>query len=602
MVDVTMPQLGETVTEGTIIRWFKQVGDPVEADEILFEISTDKVDSEVPSPTAGVVTEILASEGDVVEVGQVLARVGSPDEAPAPESAPAAEPASEPVPVLESGPGAGPAAEPEPLAPDPGVAAASASGLASAPESVSETSSAEPVSASPPASDPISVSETLDSEPAPAPVPASEPSAPEPTAQAAASGPMAKVLSPVVRRLIAENDLDPDAIVGTGLGGRVTRADVEAVIRARAEAASAAAPSTGTSAAASPAPESPSASVPEFSAEPLAAEAPTAAPEPSAASPLAATSPDAVPQVPEPSPAAASPSAQPSAASSQDAAPPPSAAEPAAAPPPAPASPSRPAAPPSAPAPPVPAPSPRSPAVRPGDRVVKLNNIRRRTAEHMVMSKQTSPHVLTAIEIDYEGVEQVRRSHKAAWKAEEGFSLTYLPFICRAVVDALREYPHLNATFGDGELIVHASVNLAIAVDIDFTGLLAPVVKEADGKRLRQIARDVVDLAARARTKQLGLDDLTGGTFTLTNAGQYGTMMQFPIINQPQVAILSTDGVSRKPVVVTDGFGNESIAIHSVGVLAMAWDHRAFDGAYAAAFLHRVKEIIETRDWEAEVR
>lgn len=557
MVDVTMPQLGETVTEGTIIRWFKQVGDPVEADEILFEISTDKVDSEVPSPTAGVVTEILAVEGDVVEVGQVLARVGSPDEAPAPESPPAAEPASEPVPVPESGPGAGPVVEPEPFAPAPGFAAASASGLASAPESVSEAPSAEPVSASPPASDPISVPETPASEPAPAPVSASEPSAPEPTAQAAASGPMAKVLSPVVRRLIAENDLDPDAIVGTGLGGRVTRADVEAVIRARAEAAPA----------------------PEFSVEP---------------------------QVPEPSPAAASPSAQPSAASPQDAAPPPSAAEPAAvspqAPPPAPPSPSRPAAPPPAPAPPVPAPSPRSPAVRPGDRVVKLNNIRRRTAEHMVMSKQTSPHVLTAIEIDYEGVEQVRRSHKAAWKAEEGFSLTYLPFICRAVVDALREYPHLNATFGDGELIVHASVNLAIAVDIDFTGLLAPVVKEADGKRLRQIARDVVDLAARARTKQLGLDDLTGGTFTLTNAGQYGTMMQFPIINQPQVAILSTDGVSRKPVVVTDGFGNESIAIHSVGVLAMAWDHRAFDGAYAAAFLHRVKEIIETRDWEAEVR
>ena len=578
MVDVTMPQLGETVTEGTIIRWFKQVGDPVEADEILFEISTDKVDSEVPSPTAGVVTEILAGEGDVVEVGQVLARVGSPDEAPSPEVPPAAEAASEPEPsapepppavpapgpVPESGLGAGPVTEPESFAPDHRLAAASASGLAPAPESVSEAPSAEPVSASPPASDPISVSETLDSEPAP--VSASPPSAPEPPVQAAASGPMAKVLSPVVRRLIAENDLDPDAIVGTGLGGRVTRADVEAVIRVRAEAASAA----EGPAAASAVPESPSASAPEFSAEPLAAEAPAVAPEP--------------PQTAAPPPSAAQP----------DAAPPP-------APPPPPVTPSQPAAPPSAP-PPVPAPSPRSPAARPGDRVVKLNNIRRRTAEHMVMSKQTSPHVLTAIEIDYEGVEQVRRSHKAAWKAEEGFSLTYLPFICRAVVDALREYPHLNATFGDGELIVHASVNLAIAVDIDFTGLLAPVVKEADGKRLRQIARDVVDLAARARTKQLGLDDLTGGTFTLTNAGQYGTMMQFPIINQPQVAILSTDGVSRKPVVVTDGFGNESIAIHSVGVLAMAWDHRAFDGAYAAAFLHRVKEIIETRDWEAEVR
>lgn len=458
MVDVTMPQLGETVTEGTIIRWFKQVGDSVEVDEILFEISTDKVDSEVPAPVAGVVTEILAGEGDVVEVGQVLARIGSPGEAPAPDSAPAAELVSVP--------------EPEP-APEP----------VSAPEPA-----AEPVSATEPVSEPV------------------------------AAGAMAKVLSPVVRRLIAENDLDPDAIVGTGLGGRVTRADVEAVIRSRAPA-----------------------------------EPPTAMQEPPAAE-LAPAEP------PAPAPPAAEP--------------------------------------------PVRAPSTRAapPATRPGDRVVRLNNIRRRTAQHMVMSKQTSPHVLTAIEIDYEGVEQVRRSHKAAWKAEEGFSLTYLPFICRAVVDALREYPHLNATFGDGELIVHGSVNLAVAVDIDFDGLLAPVVKEADGKRLRQIARDVVDLAARARTKQLGLDDLTGGTFTLTNAGQYGTMMQFPIINQPQVAILSTDGVSRKPVVVTDGFGNESIAIHSVGVLAMAWDHRAFDGAYAAAFLHRVKEIIETRDWEAEVR
>jgi 2-oxoglutarate dehydrogenase E2 component (dihydrolipoamide succinyltransferase) len=155
---------------------------------------------------------------------------------------------------------------------------------------------------------------------------------------------------------------------------------------------------------------------------------------------------------------------------------------------------------------------------------------------------------------------------------------------------------------GDGELIVHSDVNLAIAVDIDFEGLLAPVVKGADGKRLRQIARDIVDVATRARTRQLSPDDLSEGTFTLTNPGQYGTMMQFPIINQPQVAILSTDGVQRKPVVVTDDYGNESIAIHSVGVLAMAWDHRAFDGAYAAAFLHRVKEILETRDWEAEVR
>ncbi|MEM7140349.1 MAG: 2-oxo acid dehydrogenase subunit E2, partial [Actinomycetota bacterium] len=307
-------------------------------------------------------------------------------------------------------------------------------------------------------------------------------------------------------------------IEGTGIGGRITRADVEAVILAGRGQASAEAAAAAPSAAPAPAPEPP----------PAPAAAPPAAPTPAVAAPV--------------------------------------------------------------------------PAVGGRDQIVPINNIRTRTAEHMVMSKQTSPHVLTAMEVDYERVEHVRRSVKAAWKTEEGFSLTYLPFIARAVVDALREYPHLNASFGGDHLVVHDEVNLAVAVDIDFDGLLAPVVKSADGKRLRQIARDIVDVASRARTKQLKPDDLSGGTFTLTNAGQYGTMMQFPIINQPQVAILSTDGVQRKPVVVTDDYGNESIAIHSVGVLAMAWDHRAFDGAYAAAFMHRVKEIIETRDWEAEVR
>jgi 2-oxoglutarate dehydrogenase E2 component (dihydrolipoamide succinyltransferase) len=324
------------------------------------------------------------------------------------------------------------------------------------------------------------------------------------------------VLSPVVRRLINDNNLDPATIEGSGIGGRITRADVERVLV------------DGTAASA-------------------AATAPPATPAAAPATPA-----------PAPAPAPAAPATS--------------------------------------------APAPSVPAVGSRDQVVPLNNIRTRTAEHMVMSKQTSPHVLTAMEVDYERVEHVRRAIKSGWKAEEGFSLTYLPFIARAVVDALREYPHLNASFGGDHLVVHDEVNLAIAVDIDFQGLLAPVVKGADGKRLRQIARDVVDVASRARTKQLRPDDLSGGTFTLTNAGQYGTMMQFPIINQPQVAILSTDGVQRKPVVVTDEYGNESIAIHSVGVLAMAWDHRAFDGAYAAAFMHRVKEIIETRDWEAEVR
>jgi 2-oxoglutarate dehydrogenase E2 component (dihydrolipoamide succinyltransferase) len=219
----------------------------------------------------------------------------------------------------------------------------------------------------------------------------------------------------------------------------------------------------------------------------------------------------------------------------------------------------------------------------------------------MLMSRATSPHVITAIEVDYEAVEKARRPAREGFKAEEGFSLTYLPFQARAVVDALAEFPHINASVGEGELIVHHEVNLSIAVDLDHQGLLAPVIRSADSKRLRAIARDISDLATRARTKHLSPDDLAGGTFTLSNSGSYGTLFVAPIINQPQVAILSTDGVKRRPVVVEMADGSESIAIHSVGVLTLSWDHRAFDGAYAAAFLRRVKEILETRDWSAEL-
>jgi pyruvate dehydrogenase E2 component (dihydrolipoamide acetyltransferase) len=338
------------------------------------------------------------------------------------------------------------------------------------------------------------------------------------------------VLSPVVRRLINEYRIDPDQISGSGLGGRISRDDVQRYIEANGLQPADSAPAPETPAATGQAPQ-----------------APPAAPAGYA------------PPAPAPAPA----------------------------PPPAPA----------------PAPAPSAPAVAAGarDTVVPLSNIRIRTGEHMVMSKAVAPHTLTAIEIDYEGVDQVRRAHGESFKDQEGFSLTYLPFISRAVVDALREYPHLNASVGDRELIVHHDVNLGVAVDLDFQGLLAPVVRGADGKRMRAIARDIADLARRARSKQLSPDELAGGTFTLTNAGSYGTMMQFPIINQPQVAILSTDAVKRKPVVVTDQYGSETIGIHSVGVLALAWDHRAIDGAYAAAFLARVKEIIETRDWQPEL-
>ena len=472
LVDITMPRLGETVIEGTITRWFKREGDVVEVDEALFEVSTDKVDTEVPSPVTGVVKEILAEEGEEVEVGQVLARVSDPSSATPP---PADPPSEKPALTVD--------VQPE---------------VASVMEGDVGDVAGEPSTADP---QPETATPQTESTSVPANV--------------------GLVMSPLVRRLIADNNLDPTAITGTGVGGRITRADVEQEIRANANTERSGVRARD---------------------DQEMAESASAQPSP-------------VQQDPPP------PQQKPE--------------------------------------------SRRSPSRGSrgrNDRTIPLNNIRKRTAEHMVMSKRTSPHVLTAVEVDYEAVESARRRVREMWKTEEGFNLTYLPFIARAVVDALHEYPYMNASFSDDELVIHGQVNLAVAVDIDFQGLLAPVIHGADGKRLRLIAREIADLAERTRSRRLTPDDLSAGTFTITNAGSYGTMLQFPIINQPQVAIISTDGISRKPVVVDDGSGGEAIAIHSVGVLAMAWDHRAFDGAYAAAFLHKVRQIIETRDWEAEIR
>jgi 2-oxoglutarate dehydrogenase E2 component (dihydrolipoamide succinyltransferase) len=236
-----------------------------------------------------------------------------------------------------------------------------------------------------------------------------------------------------------------------------------------------------------------------------------------------------------------------------------------------------------------------------GDEVVPFDNIRRRTAEHMVRSKATSAHVYTSVEVDYERVERVRASHQAAWKATEGFSLTYLPFIVRAFCDVVRDFPRVNASVGDDALVVHHDVNLSVAVDLDFNGLVAPVIRNADGKRLRLIAHEVHDLAGRARSRKLVPDDVLGGTFTITNPGPFGTYATMAIINQPQVAILSTDGIKKRPVVVTGPDGDDTLAIHHTGLLVLTWDHRAFDGAYAAAFLRGMQEVIEQRNWEDEL-
>jgi len=235
------------------------------------------------------------------------------------------------------------------------------------------------------------------------------------------------------------------------------------------------------------------------------------------------------------------------------------------------------------------------------DTSVKLSKIRKLTGDHMVMSKSVSPHAFSVVEVDFANVDVARAAVKESFKASEGFSLTYLPFIARAIVDGLAEYPHLNASVGGDELIVHHYVDLGIAVDLDYEGLLAPVIRSAETKRLRALAREISDLANRARARKLSPDEIQGGTFTISNNGSAGSVLTMPIINQPQVGIISTDAIVRKPVVAKLADGGEAIVIHPVGNLAMSWDHRAFDGAYAAGFLKRVKEILETRDWSAEL-
>ena len=495
-----MPQLGETVTEGTITKWHKKAGDQIAEDEVLFEVSTDKVDSEVPSPIGGVVTEILVAEGETVAVGTKLAVVGAAGEVAATAAGEAAAANGAGAAAGAQGGSAGAAV--------PGAAAPE--GTASIREAGEEQVEAPSVAAAPPAG---AVAGVAGKPPTGGPPrPGARPSDQRPPSAPTQGGP-GKLLSPVVRRLIAEHNLDPAQIPGSGAGGRITRDDVLAVIDRQGANGNGAVPG-----------------------EPFA----QVAPAPAMAA-MAEAPPRAV--------YAAAPSAQAGAR----------------------------------------------------DTVVPFTNIRRRTAEHMVRSKQTSAHAMVAVEVDYTAVEAARLPARRRFKEAEGFSLTYLPFIGRAVVDALEEWPYLNSSVSEDQLIVHGEVNLGVAVDLDFEGLLVPVVHRAEEKRLVGLARDIADLASRARSKRLTMDDISGGTFTLTNAGGYGTLITVPVINQPQVAILSTDGVRKRPVAVALPDGSDGIAVHPVGNLVMSWDHRAVDGAYAAAFMARVRDILETRDWAAEL-
>jgi 2-oxoglutarate dehydrogenase E2 component (dihydrolipoamide succinyltransferase) len=501
-----MPQLGETVTEGTITKWHKQVGETVAEDEVLFEVSTDKVDSEVPSPTSGTVTEILVQEGETVSVGVKLAVIGAPA-GKAANGAADAPPSTRTAVAETAGPEtAGPeTAGPETAGPGTGVAETAGAETDSletddmGADGRARRGQVAPVPAKPPSGGPA--------RPGARPADQRPPSGP-------AQGSPSKLLSPVVRRLISEHGLDPAAIPGSGLGGRITRDDVLAAVERQG--------SNGSS-------------------------TDSGRPAPAVAGAPAATGQGAPALRAAPVPAG-----------------------------------------------PVPVAGER-------DTVVPFTNIRRRTAEHMVRSKATSAHTMIAVEVDYSAVDRVRHAEKDRFKTAEGFSLTYLPFIAMSVVDALTEWPYLNSSVGDDELIVHGEVNLGIAVDLDFEGLLVPVIHRAEEKRLVDLAREISTLASRARSKHLTMDDISGGTFTLTNAGGFGTFITVPVINQPQVAILSTDGVRKRPVVVEMPDGSDGIAIHPVGNLVMSWDHRAVDGAYAAAFMARLRDVLQTRDWASEL-
>ena len=419
---VTMPQLGETVTEGTILRWLVQVGDDVKEDDPILEISTDKVDTEVPSPFTGQVTSLLVEEGETVEVGASLLELNgeSVSSSVREETSNEVETVSEPV------------------------------------EEVVEVKVEEVKS--------IPVSKSSDLK-----------------------------LSPVVRKLVSENNIDLEQVSGTGSGGRITRKDIESVITSGSKTVQK--------------PKEVSGQQKEKKAQ---------ANKPSSG---------------------------------------------------------------------------------------EISRLRRRIGENMVMSKQTSAHVMTSVEVDYENVEILRSKHKKSFKEENSFSLTYLPFISLATIYALREYPVVNSSFDLDKGIhnFHSNINLGIAVDLNQEGLLVGTLREADSFSLKGLARKISDTSAKLRKGSYDLDDVSGSTFTISNNGSFNSFLTSPIINQPNVAILSTESVKKRPVVIEGQDSTDSIAIRHTGMLSLTWDHRAFDGSVALLFLNSIREKLENSDWSQEL-
>ncbi len=459
--EVVMPQMGESITEGTIIKWLKQVGDRVERDEPIFEISTDKVDAEIPAPQAGILVEILVGENQTVPVNTVVAYIGDEVPASAPDTQPA--PADAPAAVSAAAAAATPSAA---AVPSNGVTAATRIDEADV-EDASETTDAFGVRS-----------------------------------------------SPLVRRMAREHGVDLRQIRGTGIGGRITKHDFLAFLESRQTAASTVVAPPAAPVVTPPAP-------------------PVSAPAPATPSVMLPTTPALA------APAVAAP----------------------------------------------------TPATLPGDavEVVPMTAMRKKIAERMVLSKHTSPHVTSVFEVDMTHIHRLREKNKRAFEAQHGAKLTFLPFIVKSIVDTLRAWPALNASIEGDNIIYRKHCHIGIAVALDW-GLIVPVIRHAEEKNLIGLARSISDLANRARAKQLKPDEVTGGTFTITNYGSFGSLIGTPIINQPQVAILGVGAVVKRPVVTED----DAIAIRHMSYLSLTFDHRLIDGAVADQFMSQLKRTLET--------
>jgi 2-oxoisovalerate dehydrogenase E2 component (dihydrolipoyl transacylase) len=505
---IKMPQLGESVTEGTIERWLVKEGDTVAQYDPLFEVVTDKVNAEVPAEVAGTITKIMVPDGETVKVGTPLAEIAAEGDGAAP---------SEPSEAQAAG---APAAE-APAAAPPAAEAPAEAASQPAPDQA-EAQGAEPeMAASAGASEPAEVSEAPA---APAPAAQAEPqTSTAPTATVQSGGDGSVRMTPAVRRLVREHNVDITQVHGSGAGGRVTREDVLAFVQ-------------GSSAEA----------------------APQAQPQAAAPSQPSAPQPAAVPQpATSPAPAAAAP------------------------------------APPSAPAfaGPTPVPAPTG-----GDVEVPLSQMRKGIAAKMTRVKQTVPHAYTVVEVDMHNVVRWREANNASYRDREGIGLSYVAAVVKAVTETLRQHPTLNSQFADDRVILKQAMNVGIAVAVD-NGLLVPVIHDADQLSISGVNHRIQDLAARARTNKLKLDEIQGGTFTVNNTGWFGSVSSMPIINAPEVAILSMEAIVKRPVVTTIE-GEDVIVIRPMMNMTCSFDHRVLDGAQVGAFMADVRKRLE--EWDPQ--